>query len=249
MGKLSDVQIRKWVKAGQPVAKSDGDGLTFTLSKAGTAAWVMRYRFGGKAKELSIGRYPDTTLAKARELSTEARARIQQGGDVAREKQIAKIERAAAKTFKELATDYKAKTFPDLAPSTAKQRGHHIDGVILPKLGALPARDVTTADVVFLIETVGAKSVHVAELVFTALSEIFKHGIARHVIGANPCAGITVKAICGKPAPALEADSRRTAGNLPHIADHRRRERPSRENPACNLCSYWRTGKSQMGAS
>ena len=204
MGKLSDVQIRKWMKAAQPIAKADGDGLTFTLSKAGTAAWVMRYRFGGKAKELSIGRYPDTTLAKARELATEARARIQQGSDVAREKQITNIERAAAKTFKDLATDYKTKTFPDLAPNTVKQRRQHIDGVILPKLGALPARDVTTTDVVFLIEAVGAKSVHVAELVFTALSEIFKHGIARHVIGANPCAGITVKAICGKPAPARQ---------------------------------------------
>jgi len=204
MGKLSDVQIRKLLKAGQPVALADGDGLTFTLSKAGTAAWVMRYRFGGKAKELSIGRYPDTSLAKARELATEARARIQQGGDVAREKKIATIERAAAKTFKELATDYKAKAFPDLALSTVKQRRQHIDGVILPKIGALPARDVTTADVVFLIEAVGAKSINVAELVFTALSEIFKHGIARHVVGSNPCAGITVKAICGKAVPARQ---------------------------------------------
>jgi len=124
-------------------------------------------------QELSIGRYPDTSLSSARELATEARARIQQGGDVALEKQIANIERAAAKTFKELATDYKTKAFPDLAPNTVKQRRHHIDDVILPKFGAPPARDVTTSDVVFLIEAVGAKSVHVAELVFTALDRCY----------------------------------------------------------------------------
>lgn len=73
--------------------------------------------------------------------------------------------------------------------------------MILPKLGGLAARDVTTADVVALVEAVGVKSVNVAELVFTAMSEIFKHGIARHVVIANPCAGITVSAICGKAEP------------------------------------------------
>lgn len=201
MGKLTDVQIRKWIKAGKPVAKSDGDGLTFTLSTKGTAAWVVRYRFGGKARELSVGRYPYITLAVARQMASEARSKIQQGGDVARDKKIASIERATAKSFRELAVDYMAKTFPDLAPNTIRQRRQHIEGIILPKIGALPAREVTTSDVVFLIEAVGAKSVNVAELVFTAISEIFKHGIARHAVGSNPCAGITVKAICGKAAP------------------------------------------------
>ena len=66
MGKLTDVELRNWIKAGQPVAKSDGDGLTFTLSAKGTAAWTLRYRFGGKPKELTLGRYPDMTLTKAR---------------------------------------------------------------------------------------------------------------------------------------------------------------------------------------
>lgn len=201
MGKLTDVQIRNWIKAGNPTAKADGDGLTFTLSAKGTAAWVLRYRFGGKARELTLGRYPDITLAKARELAAEARVHIQQGRDVAREKQKATIERAAAKTLRELAADYMSKAFPHLAANTIKQRRHHIEGVILPKLGSLPAREVMTADVVALVEAVGKKSVNVAELVFTAVSEIFKHGLARHVVTANPCAGISVSAICGKPEP------------------------------------------------
>ncbi len=223
MSKLSDIQIRKWIKAGQPLAKSDGDGLTFTLSAKGTAAWVLRYRFGGKGRELSIGRYPDITLAKARELATESRAKIQQGADVAREKQIAVIERAAAQNLRELAADYMKKKFPQLAENTVKQRRQHIEGVILPKLGGLPAREVATADIVDLIETVGKKSKNVAGLVFTALSEIFKHGIAKHVVTVNPCAGIAVSAICGKVEPVrqrlklTEAELRSILPELPSI--------------------------------
>jgi len=159
--------------------------LTFTLSAKRTAAWVLRYRFGGKPRELTIDRYPDITLAKARELATDARAKIQQGVDVAREKQKTSIERAAAKSFRQLATDYMEKKFPDLAANTIKQRRHHIDDIIVPKLGGLAARDVTTADVVALIETVGQRSQSVAELVFTAMSEIFKHAVARHAVTAN----------------------------------------------------------------
>jgi len=48
METLTDVQIRNWLKAGSPVAKSDGDGLTFILSRKGTAAWTLRYRLGAK---------------------------------------------------------------------------------------------------------------------------------------------------------------------------------------------------------
>ncbi|MBV5350602.1 DUF4102 domain-containing protein [bacterium] len=64
---LDDITIRHWIAKGQAVAKSDGDGLTFTLSNAGTAAWVLRYRYGGRRKELTLGNYPDISLAAARQ--------------------------------------------------------------------------------------------------------------------------------------------------------------------------------------
>lgn len=203
MANFIDTDIKRWIREGKPVANALGDvsGLTFTLSAKGTAAWVLRYRFGGKPREYSIGRYPEYSIVKAKAAALDARARIQRGEDVAREKRLAKIERAAAKGFRQLAEDYKEKAFPKLAANTVKQRRHHIDDILIPRLGVLAARDVTTADMVALVEKVGKNSVHVAELVFTAASEIFKHGIARHVVTSNPCAGITVSAICGKPEP------------------------------------------------
>jgi integrase len=199
MAKLTDMQIKSWIKAGAAIAKSDGDGLTFTLSKNGTSAWVLRYRHGGRQKELTIGRYPDITLGKARELATEARANIQQGEDVARTKKLVARELVNAKTLRELANDYLEKAKLVLAPSTFKQRKYHIDDVILPKLGSLLVREVTTNDVVYLLESVG--KMHVASLVLIALSRIFKHGIAKHVALTNPCLGITASAICDAPKP------------------------------------------------
>jgi ribosomal protein L17 len=41
----------------------------------------MRYRFNGKENILSFGPYPATTLARARELRTEAKALLVEGID------------------------------------------------------------------------------------------------------------------------------------------------------------------------
>lgn len=200
MGKLTDVQIRNWIKAGQPVANADGDGLTFTLSEKGTAAWILRYSHGGKRKELTLGRYPDIPLTRAREIAASKRAEVQQGVDVATEKRKAGQEAARAWTFKHLADDYMTKAASGakpLAPSTISGRQQQLRDYAFPKIGSIKAADVSPADIVGIVEAVGGKSLHVARLVLIAIREVFSHGVARHVVTANPCAHITAKAIIG----------------------------------------------------
>lgn len=206
MGKLSDIQIRNWIKAGQSVAKSDGDGLTFTMStkqaaeKSGT--WVLRYRMGGKQREKTLGRFPDTTLKRARELATEDRAKVQQGVDVAREKQIELRESISAWTVRALAADYAEKILPGLAAATLLSREQKIRAYILPSIGHLPAKSVTGADVVQMLERVADRSAKLVKPVLGATRLIFAHGIAKRIVSGDPCAGITVKAIAGNDAKA-----------------------------------------------
>ena len=103
---LDDVQIRHWIARGEPVAKSDGDGLTFTLSTAGTAAWVFRYRNAGtRRKEVTLGNYPDLTLAAARKLARERRVDIDKGRDTAADKKLETMRAQQAWTVHSLAED------------------------------------------------------------------------------------------------------------------------------------------------
>ena len=131
-GKLTDVGLRHWMKAGLPVTKSDGAGLTFTLSSKGTATWVLRYRIGGKQRELTLGRYPDLTLTRARELAAEKRVAVQQGVDVAQAKQEQKATLAAAGTVRELCEQYYERTVkdrvkrPDLIKDILPMRGNYV---------------------------------------------------------------------------------------------------------------------------
>ena len=89
-GLLSDLQVRHWIKAGTPRAKADGNGLTFTLSAAGLAGWILRYSHGSRRRERTLGRYPEISLADARGLATIQRAETMQGRNPAADKQKAK---------------------------------------------------------------------------------------------------------------------------------------------------------------
>lgn len=75
-GLLTDLHIRHGIRAGMPLAKADGNGLTFTLSASGATCRALRDCDGGRRRELSIERYPVITLADARGIASIKRAEI-----------------------------------------------------------------------------------------------------------------------------------------------------------------------------
>lgn len=61
---LDDLQLRRWVAAKEPLSRSDGDGLTFTLSEFGMATWVLPRLENERAHiafELTAARIPHQT--------------------------------------------------------------------------------------------------------------------------------------------------------------------------------------------
>lgn len=196
---LTDLQIKRLISKGEPVAKSDGDGLTFTLSKGGAAAWVLRYRVqGGRRRELTIGSYPDVTLAAAREKARALRASIDAGADPAAEKQERKARTAAAWTVRDLISDYREKVLrPEVfAEDTIYYRNADIDQVILPRLGSWRVDRVTSVDVVTVLKESGRTWLMTKRLL-TSISKVLDHACGLTIIAANPCTGIKLSAIKG----------------------------------------------------
>ena len=86
LNKLTDRKIRSLIKSGGPTAVSDGGGLTLAVSATGYAAWELRYRFGGKAKYITIGSFSEYPLERARKRRDELRELLDEGIDPARQK-------------------------------------------------------------------------------------------------------------------------------------------------------------------
>ncbi len=65
---------------------TDGGGLYLLVKPNGAKYWRFKYRVLGKEKKLSIGVYPDISLADARLKREEARKIVALGGDPSEEK-------------------------------------------------------------------------------------------------------------------------------------------------------------------
>ncbi|MGZ8095701.1 MAG: tyrosine-type recombinase/integrase [Methylosarcina sp.] len=97
MAKLSDIQIRSWIKNNERFEdRSDGEGLYLCFRDTMAAPmWRFRYRFAGKRRQMFIGSYSKVSLSEARKRIKELNARVALGHDPAGEKQLRKYETAA----------------------------------------------------------------------------------------------------------------------------------------------------------
>lgn len=207
MGKLTDIQIRGWVKAGERFeAKGDGDGLYLRYSKIdATPLWRFRYRFDGKARIMNIGSYGTLSLADARKTVKGLRARVSLGYDVAGEKQERKRD-ASAKieaekltyTVSQLADEYFTRNIMGRwkHPNIVRSR---IERDIKPSIGKLAVEDVKPTHIDAMVQMVvkrGAPTV--ANDVLRWTRRIFDFAIKRNMIQYNPAAAFDLSDAGGK---------------------------------------------------
>lgn len=60
---------------------ADGQGLWLVKSERTRGKWVLRVVIQGKRREMGLGRWPDVSIAEARELAAEARRKLRTGID------------------------------------------------------------------------------------------------------------------------------------------------------------------------
>lgn len=217
--KLKPIQLQHWIRAVEngevptakdtetgeiiqlrlPMAVSDGDGLTFTLSRSATASWVLRYRYGGRSKELTIGNYPDISLAEARRIAREKRAEIDRGGDPASDKRKATAMAFQDWTVRQLIQDYREKVLTGLGNSTQRSYSRALIR-IETQLGSLAASTITPQDMVALLENTDVPWSESRMLLCTA-KMLFRHAAGRKLLAINPCIGIELPSLVGKRPP------------------------------------------------
>jgi Arm DNA-binding domain len=90
---LTDIAIRNARAKEKPYKLTDQRGLFMLVQPSGAKLWRYKFQQHGKEKKLSLGIYPDVSLAKARKLADSARDRVLDGNDPVAEK---KLQKAAA---------------------------------------------------------------------------------------------------------------------------------------------------------
>jgi len=200
---LTDTLIRKAKAPNKPKKLADERGLYLLLTPNGGKWWRLKYRFGGKEKLLSLGTYPDVSLAKAREARDLARQQLAGGTDPSAARQQEKQEKAqaAANDFQTVAREWLDNVKPRWAPLYHNDTLKRFEAYIFPGIGRKPIGDVTAPDLLALLRKVEARgTLETAHKVGRACGQVFRYGIASGRCERNPAADLR-GALKARPKP------------------------------------------------
>lgn len=178
---LTDVRIRQAKPQEKPYRLADGGGLFLEVRPNGSKFWRYAYRIAGKPNLYAIGRYPEDTLQAARAEHARARALVKEGKHPAQERarQRADNVQAGADTFRAGAESWFEANAPRWGEDYRAQVRRYMEGALFPKVGRLPLRAVTSADLLAVIRQVNDGSGPAAAILTRQIaSQVFTYAIA-----------------------------------------------------------------------
>lgn len=187
---LNDASIRNTQPGDRQFKLYDGNGLFLLVTPKGRKLWKMKYKLAGKWGELAFGRYPEITLAEARQRARDARVDLDAGRNPALKKRIARANELAraGDTFGDLVTEYLAVKRDKVTPSSWARIESNLRCNALPLLGALPIADITPPLILAVLRRVEARNaLRMVEKLRSDLRGAMDFAIATgRFTGANP---------------------------------------------------------------
>lgn len=160
--------------------RADGLGLYIEVTPGGSKLWRFKYRLHGVEKRLSMGSFPEVSIAEARKRRDEAREFMEAGRDPSIERRQAKLIAAlsAETTFHAVAREYIEKRTADgLAETTIDKSLWLLDQ--LKPLHALPVGVIRPADVLAALRRIEAQAKYeTARRCRSFVSRVFRYAVA-----------------------------------------------------------------------
>jgi len=203
----SDATIRT-IKRGDPRYRlTDGDGLYLLLFvKGGSHGWRLDYSYGGKRKTLSLGTYPDTSLALARSKADSARKLLAEGIDPSAARKAAKelttrqaevhaLQAAGLPvpgTFEHLARQWlQQKHQLEVSAAHAARTLTRFEQDAFPYMGRRPVAEIDSAELLEVLERVTARgAIETAHRLKWACGQVFRYGITKRLCSRDPAADL-----------------------------------------------------------
>jgi integrase len=177
---LTDTKVRTIKPAEKPLKLFDGGGLFLLVTPTGGKLWRLKYRFGGIEKLLSIGTYPQTSLAEARQKRDDARAMLEKGIDPSDTKKAQKAaETQETETFEVIAREWHTKFSPSWADSHGGKIMRRLELYVFPWLGARPIKSITAPELLTVLRRIEAKgTIETAHRTQQNCGQVFRYAVA-----------------------------------------------------------------------
>ena len=190
---LTDTAIRKAKPGDKPVKLADGGGLYLLLRPNGSRWWRWDYRrpVTGTRNTLSLGTYPDTTLADARVRRDEARRLLATGVDPGENRKATKaagVERAA-NSFEVVAREWLSKR--SWVPAYSVKVVAWFENDVFPWLGARPVSELTAPDFLRIARRVEERgAIESAHRILQNCSQVMRYAVVTGRAQHDPVAAL-----------------------------------------------------------
>lgn len=187
------------VKAARPRPAAykiyDERGLFLFVGPTGLKSFRFKYRFGGKEKLLTIGRYPELQLQDARDRADQARELLAAGRDPGNDN-------GATDTFESTARAWHADRHARWSEIHAADVLASLENDIFPALGPKPIGSIDAIAVLEAIQAIEARGAHeTARRVRQRVDNVFAYAMVRQLCSSNPASLITAELA---PAPVAQ---------------------------------------------
>lgn len=177
---LSETKVRTAKPKKSPQKLFDGGGLFLLVTPSGGKLWNLKYRFNGKEKKLSLGSYPEISLAEARQRREEARTLVANKVDPGEIKkaQLA-AESAQADTFEVIAREWHSRFAPTWAKSHAGKIIRRFELYVFPWIGTKEITSISAKEMLEVLRRVEEKGIiETAHRIQQSCGRVFRYAIA-----------------------------------------------------------------------
>ena len=191
---LTDTQVKRAASKDKPYKLKDGNGLFIHVMASGKKYWRYRYDWDGKEKTLTLGEYPDVSVAAAREARAKARAALNSGSNPAVIAKLDKIRSAhsAAATFEGMAREWHDLQKHGWVDHHAKDVLSSLESYVFPSIGVIPIDELEPMVIWSLLKAIQDRSaLETAHRVRQRISMVFKFAIATGRAKSDPAGHLT----------------------------------------------------------
>lgn len=184
---LTDAQVRKIKPLEKKKRYSDEKGLYLEVTPAGGRFWRLKYRFNGRESTLTIGSYPEISLAQARRTRDEARIQLYKNIDPNAVKNERLQQTDESILFKSLAMEWMEDRKAVIKETTYLRDLSVFEKDLFPALGEMPIDQIKGKDVLACakkIEERGAQEM--AKRSIPLAGRIFRFAIRKGIIENDP---------------------------------------------------------------
>ena len=135
---------------------ADSGGMYLQVSPAGSKRWFLKYRVGGKEKQLALGRYPDVSLKSARLARDAAKLQKSEGIDPVQARKLQKLKatRDTGDTFKAIALEWYGKQAPQWSEGHAGRMLRQLERDLFPWVGDRPIEQIHAMELLAALQKV-----------------------------------------------------------------------------------------------